>query len=43
MLFALLQPAKGAIIALQWWIGMHGFQPAGRDEVAAISEALKAS
>lgn len=21
----LLQPAKGAIIALQWWMGMHGF------------------
>ena len=20
-----LQPAKGAIIALQWWFGMHGF------------------
>ena len=22
----LLQPAKGAIIALQWWLGMHGFK-----------------
>jgi uncharacterized protein (DUF983 family) len=21
----LLQPAKGAVIALQWWLGMHGF------------------
>lgn len=21
----ILQPAKGAIIALQWWMGMHGF------------------
>lgn len=21
-----LQPAKGAIIALQWWFGMHGFE-----------------
>lgn len=21
----LLQPAKGAVIALQWWFGMHGF------------------
>jgi len=20
-----LQPAKGAVIALQWWFGMHGF------------------
>lgn len=25
MLMAMLQPAKGAIIALQWWMGMHGF------------------
>ncbi len=25
LLIGLLQPAKGAIIALQWWFGMHGF------------------
>jgi len=25
MLMTLLQPAKGAIIALQWWMGMQGF------------------
>jgi uncharacterized protein (DUF983 family) len=25
MMIALLQPAKGAIIAMQWWLGMHGF------------------
>ncbi|WP_353229798.1 DUF983 domain-containing protein [Novosphingobium sp.] len=25
MLMSLLQPAKGAIIALQWWMGMQGF------------------
>ncbi len=25
MLITLLQPAKGAIIALQWWMGMQGF------------------
>lgn len=25
LMIALLQPAKGAIIALQWWFGMHGF------------------
>ena len=35
LMLALLQPAKGAIIALQWWMGMHGFRPAGRDEVGA--------
>lgn len=27
MMLAILQPAKGAIIALQWWIGMQGFAP----------------
>ena len=27
MLMNLLQPAKGAIIALQWWMGMAGFAP----------------
>jgi uncharacterized protein (DUF983 family) len=26
LMIALLQPAKGAIIALQWWLGMHGFE-----------------
>ncbi|MEO0032181.1 MAG: hypothetical protein RIS94_1939 [Pseudomonadota bacterium] len=25
LLIALLQPAKGGIIALQWWLGLHGF------------------
>lgn len=25
LLLVLLQPAKGGIIALQWWMGMHGF------------------
>jgi len=26
LLIGLLQPAKGAIIAVQWWFGMHGFK-----------------
>lgn len=26
MMLAMLQPAKGAIIAAQWWNGMHGFR-----------------
>lgn len=26
LLLALLQPAKGAVIAAQWWLGMHGFE-----------------
>lgn len=25
MIIAMLQPAKGAVIAVQWWNGMHGF------------------
>src|ERR1700761_9564231 len=25
---ALLQPTKGAVVALQWHLGMHGFEPA---------------
>lgn len=25
MMIAMLQPAKGAVIAIQWWNGMHGF------------------
>ncbi|MEH6789446.1 DUF983 domain-containing protein [Parasphingorhabdus sp.] len=29
---ALLQPAKGAIIALQWWMGLHGFDKPPRPE-----------
>ena len=24
---SLLQPAKGGVIAGQWWLGMHGFKP----------------
>lgn len=26
MMAAMLQPAKGAVIGLQWWNGMHGFR-----------------
>jgi hypothetical protein len=24
---ALLQPVKGTIVAMQWYLGMHGFGP----------------
>jgi uncharacterized protein (DUF983 family) len=37
LMLALLQPAKGAVIALQWWMGMHGFRPAGRDEASTVT------
>lgn len=26
MMLGFLQPAKGTIIALQWWLGLHGFK-----------------
>jgi len=29
----LIQPAKGAIIALQWWFGMHGFKQERPDSI----------
>jgi uncharacterized protein (DUF983 family) len=32
MMISLLQPAKGGTIALQWWHGMHGFAPSGKEE-----------
>ena len=25
LMMGLLQPAKGAVIAMQWWFGLHGF------------------
>lgn len=33
LMIALLQPAKGAIIAVQWWFGMHGFKRERQDAV----------
>ena len=35
LLIGLLRPAKGAIIAFQWWMGMHGFaaRPGRREAV----------
>ena len=36
LLIALLQPAKGGIIAVQWWLGLNGFAPApGKAEAGA--------
>lgn len=32
MMLAMLQPSKGAIIAIQWWLGMHGFEKPPRPE-----------
>jgi len=33
MMVGMLQPAKGAIIAVQWWFGMHGFVKERRGEL----------
>ena len=30
MALSLLQPVKGAIVGLQWVLGMHGFEDAAR-------------
>jgi len=31
----LLQPVKGAVVGLQWQLGMHGFEAARQDRLAA--------
>lgn len=36
-MIALLQPAKGAIIAVQWWFGMHGFKKERREDGGATT------
>lgn len=43
LMVAFLQPAKGGTIALQWWHGMHGFEPSGHDEVMAGPAAAPGS
>lgn len=35
LMIGFIQPAKGAIIALQWWFGMHGFEKERRDAEAS--------
>ena len=35
LMLTMLQPAKGAIIAIQWWLGMHGFEKPPRPEASA--------
>lgn len=39
MMMALLQPAKGAIIAVQWWLGMHDFVKPVR--ISSVLEDLR--
>jgi uncharacterized protein (DUF983 family) len=39
MMLGTLQPAKGAVIATQWWHGLHGFVPERLPEAADGAEA----
>jgi uncharacterized protein (DUF983 family) len=39
VMIGMLQPAKGAIIALQWWFGMHGFR---KERLGAILDETEA-
>jgi uncharacterized protein (DUF983 family) len=41
MTLGLIQPVKGAVIAMQWFLGMHGFEESRRR--APASEAVSAS
>jgi uncharacterized protein (DUF983 family) len=39
LMIGLLQPAKGAIMALQWWFGMHGFRKERPDMTPGIDKS----
>lgn len=39
LMIGMLQPAKGAVIALQWWFGMHGFHKERPEIVSHEAEA----
>jgi uncharacterized protein (DUF983 family) len=40
---ALLQPTKGAIVALQWQLGMHGFEPSKLRRLAILQSPVSDS
>jgi uncharacterized protein (DUF983 family) len=37
MMVGMLQPAKGAIIATQWWHGLHGFVRERAPDLAEVA------
>jgi uncharacterized protein (DUF983 family) len=39
---ALLQPIKGAVVAMQWFIGMHGFEQSKGRRMPAPASASAA-
>ncbi len=41
MMLGLLQPAKGAVIAMQWWSGMNGFVRERRGDKSLQSNSAK--
>ncbi len=41
LIAALLQPAKGAIIALQWWMGLNGFEKPARPAAAKLPDIVQ--
>tara|TARA_R110000824_G_scaffold12043_1_gene52958 strand:+ start:2812 stop:3321 length:510 start_codon:yes stop_codon:yes gene_type:complete len=41
LIAALLQPAKGGIIALQWWMGLNGFEKPARPAAAQFPDNVK--
>ena len=41
LITALLQPAKGAIIAIQWWMGLHGFEKPPRPDGEPLQDGAK--
>lgn len=43
MMLGMLQPAKGAVIATQWWFGMHGFVRERLPELAPDAAAPRES
>jgi len=39
MTLGLLQPVKGAVVAIQWYGGMHGFEAAKKARAAAVERS----
>ena len=39
MALSLLQPVKGAVVAIQWYGGMHGFAEAKKQRIAAATNS----
>ncbi len=37
MCLALIQPIKGAVVAIQWYIGMHGFEQSKEKRAATVA------